>query len=71
MKIIRFHRWDCMEPPYHKAITVYLFGWYRTLYYGKGIYADYIGKGYHRRMSLGEFKRYMEKEELWKKRKLS
>ncbi|MBM4305913.1 MAG: hypothetical protein FJ123_04155 [Deltaproteobacteria bacterium] len=57
MKIIQFHGWDCMGPPYRKAITVCLFGWCRTLYYGKGIYADYIGKGYHRRMSLGEFKR--------------
>ena len=57
MKIIQFHRWDCMEPPYSKAITVYIFKWCRTLYYGQGIYADYIGKGYHRRMSLGEFKR--------------
>ena len=56
MKIIQFHRWDSMEPPYRKAITVCLFGWCRTLYYGQGIYADYIGKGYHRRMSLGEFK---------------
>lgn len=53
-----------MEPPYHKAITVCLLGWCRTIYYGQGIYADYIGKGYHRRMSLGEFKRYMEKEEI-------
>jgi hypothetical protein len=57
MKIIQFHRWNSMEPPYRKAITVCLFGWCRTIYYGQGIYADYIGKGYHRRMSLGEFKR--------------
>lgn len=64
MKIIQFHKWDSMEPPYRKAITVCLFGWCRTLYHGQGIYADYIGQGYHRRMSLGEFKRHMEKEEI-------
>jgi len=57
MNIIKFHRWDSMEPPYPKAITVCLYGCCKTLYYGQGIYADYIGKGYHRRMSLGEFKR--------------
>lgn len=56
MKIIQFHRWDSMEPPYRKAITVCLFEWCRTFYYGQGIYAEYIGKEYHRRMSLGEFK---------------
>jgi hypothetical protein len=61
MKIIRFHRWDSMQPPYRKAITVCLFGWRRTLYYGQGANADYIGKGYDRRMSLGEFKRDMQK----------
>ncbi len=54
MKIIQVHKWDCMEPS--KAITFCLFGWCKTLYYGQGTYAHYIGKGYHRRMSLGEFK---------------
>ena len=46
-----------MQPPYRKAITVCLFRWCTTFYYGQGIYAGYIGGGYHRRMSLGEFKR--------------
>ena len=51
-----------MEPPYRKAITVYFFGWCRTLYYGQGIYAEYIGKGNHRRMSLGEFKKIVRNQ---------
>ena len=62
MRIIQFHRWDSMEPPYRKAITVYFFGWCRTLYYGQGIYAEYIGKGHHRRMSLGEFKKIVRNQ---------
>jgi len=62
MRIIQFHRWDSMGPPYRKAITVYFFGWCRTLYYGQGIYAEYIGKGNHRRMSLGEFKQIVRNQ---------
>ena len=62
MRIIQFHRWDSMEPPYRKAITVYFFGWCGTLYYGQGIYAEYIGKGHHLRMSLSEFKKIVRNQ---------
>ncbi len=61
MKIIRFHRWDSMRPPYRKAITVCFLGWCGTIYYGRGVYAEYIGDGYCRSMSLEELKRRAEK----------
>ena len=60
--IVDVHRWDEMLSPYRKALTVCFFRRCWTFYWGRGVYADYIGRGYNKRMSLGEFLR-REKED--------
>ena len=57
MKLLGIRFWEEELSPWRKAVTVKFFGWCRTFHYGRSVYAEYIGGGHHRWVTLREFLR--------------